>query len=174
MVTGLPASGKTTIGRELAKRLSIPFLDKDDYLEKLYDDRGTGGRERRTKLSLESNDLFQADAVAYPQVVLVSHWRPKRSGGPSGTPTAWLESSFQRVIELYCACPVETAAKRFSTRQRHPGHLDKNRELGEIVEWMGRYRTHLPIGIGRLMMVNSADQIDHDQILSEIQMEVSK
>ena len=98
IVTGLPASGKTTIGREVAKRLDIPFLDKDDYLEQLYDERGTGDRAWRTKLSLESNDLFQADAAPHQQAVLVSHWRPKTMAGPSGTPIDWLEESFGTVI----------------------------------------------------------------------------
>jgi len=170
VVTGLPAGGKTTIGREIAQRLDIPFLDKDDYLEQLYDERGTGDRAWRTRLSLESNDLFQEDAVTHPQAVLVSHWRPKWSDGPSGTPTAWLESSYQQVLELFCDCPVETAAQRFANRQRHAGHLDKNRELSDITKSLTRYRAELPIGIGCLIVVDSSGKVDLSQTISDIQM----
>lgn len=170
IVTGLPASGKTTIGRKVAAQLGIPMLDKDDYLEQLYDNHGIGNRAWRTQLSLESNGLFQADAIAQTQVVLVSHWRPKLSDGPSGTSTAWLGSHFKHVIELFCDCPTQTAAQRFVNRKRHPGHLDQNRDVGEIAEWMGRYRTHLPIEIGRLIMVNSTNNVDFDQLIVEIQM----
>ena len=37
VVSGLPASGKTQIGRQLARALDYAFLDKDDFLEDLYD-----------------------------------------------------------------------------------------------------------------------------------------
>ena len=30
---GLPGSGKTTIGRQLARRLSVPFVDSDHVIE---------------------------------------------------------------------------------------------------------------------------------------------
>lgn len=33
-LVGLPGSGKTTIGKQLAKRLKIPFVDSDQELEK--------------------------------------------------------------------------------------------------------------------------------------------
>ena len=37
IVTGLPASGKSTLGRAVAAALGLPMLDKDDILEALFD-----------------------------------------------------------------------------------------------------------------------------------------
>jgi hypothetical protein len=168
IVTGLPASGKTTIGREVASRLKIPFLDKDAYLEKLFDKCGIGDNAWRQQLSLQSNTLFQADAIVHQQVVLVSHWRPTSLSGPSGTPTDWLTPSFGKVIELFCDCPPEAAVQRFVARQRHAGHLDVHRNADEMSEWLDRYLVRLPIGIGQLIAVNSAEAPNFDHIIAEI------
>jgi shikimate kinase len=32
VISGLPRSGKTTLGRRLAPALNLPFIDKDDIL----------------------------------------------------------------------------------------------------------------------------------------------
>ena len=37
-MSGIPASGKTTLGRELGTFLGIPVLDKDDCLVSLFDE----------------------------------------------------------------------------------------------------------------------------------------
>ena len=37
VVSGLPASGKSTLSRRLATALSLPMLDKDDILEGLFE-----------------------------------------------------------------------------------------------------------------------------------------
>lgn len=34
VLVGLPGSGKTTVGRQLARRLRIPFVDTDQWIEK--------------------------------------------------------------------------------------------------------------------------------------------
>lgn len=152
----------------LAAYLAIPFLDKDDYLEQLYDDRGLGDAAWRRQLSLESNDLFQAAAIKQNEVVLVSHWRPQTMQGPSGTPVDWLIGNYRTVIELYCECPVELAAERFKSRVRHPGHLDSRRKLTEMAAWLAGYQAHLPVGVGKLLTVNSAHDIDLSIIAQEI------
>ncbi len=36
VLVGFPGSGKSTVGRRLASRLSIPFFDTDSYFEKKY------------------------------------------------------------------------------------------------------------------------------------------
>ena len=44
VVSGLPASGKSTLGRALAAAWALPFIDKDEILEALFEREGTGGR----------------------------------------------------------------------------------------------------------------------------------
>ena len=153
-ITGLPGCGKTTVGREVAVRLALPFLDKDTFLEQLFDERGVGDVEWRQRLSLASNHLFRGEAEAQRRVVLASHWRPPGLDGPSGTPTEWLSKHYDRVVELYCLCPVEVASRRFTTRSRHAGHLDGRRTPEEVEAWMRRYERHLPLGIGTQVRIS--------------------
>ena len=42
VVSGLPASGKSTVARTLAGALGLPLLDKDVFLEALFASDGIG------------------------------------------------------------------------------------------------------------------------------------
>lgn len=42
VLSGLPASGKTTVGRGIASAMAIPLLDKDDFLEDLFEKHRVG------------------------------------------------------------------------------------------------------------------------------------
>jgi len=161
-ISGLPACGKTSIGEALAVRLCVPFIDKDAFLERLFDERGAGDARWRERLSVESNALFRDAAAAHGQAVLVSHWRPAGLDGPSGTPTAWLREQFETVVELHCACPVDIALRRFIARDRHPGHLDRSRTAEEVQSALQAYARHLPLALGRQLRVDAGGEVDLD------------
>lgn len=166
IVTGLPASGKTTIARGLALGLGYDFLDKDDFLEDLYDRLGVHSWGDRQRLSRQSDRAFQEAAIKIDGAVLASHWRPLGSTDESGTPTEWLAEEFEALVEVHCKCPPEDAHARFLARTRHPGHLDNQRDAVELANrftaWAGRF----PIGIGTLVEMrtdgtaNDGDVID--------------
>jgi len=46
-LVGLPGAGKSAVGRRLAQRLQLPFIDSDDLIERrnggVGDDQGRGG-----------------------------------------------------------------------------------------------------------------------------------
>ena len=44
LVTGSPASGKTSLAQPLARQRGLPLLGKDAIKEALFDTLGTGGR----------------------------------------------------------------------------------------------------------------------------------
>ena len=58
IVTGPPASGKTTIGRPLARALALPFLSKDLFKESLFDSLGGSDREWSRRIGLASTQLL--------------------------------------------------------------------------------------------------------------------
>ena len=87
-VTGLPASGKTTIGNLLAAELDVPCLNKDTSLERLFDERCGGNEGYRQRRSRESDDAFRAAETALNRVVLISHWRPLGSLPPQAPRTS--------------------------------------------------------------------------------------
>ena len=123
VMTGLPGSGKTTLGRAVAARLGLGLLDKDTMLEALFDTLGCDGLPARRQLSRAADAVLRATAEACPGAVLVSFWR-RAGSDEGGTDAGWLAGLPGRVVEVHCRCPVEVALARFRARARHPGHHD--------------------------------------------------
>ncbi len=163
VVTGLPASGKSTLARAIAVELRLSFLDKDDFLERLYEMEVVSDQATRQQLSRRSDRDFIAAARGLESAVLVSHWRNAACGPGSGTPIEWLTETFEQVIEVYCACPVDLAVERFMARKRHSGHQDNARTGSELRNTFAAYATDLPIGLGTLLSINGEVSVSpHD------------
>jgi glucokinase len=124
VISGLPGSGKTTLARRLAPALGLTLIDKDDILERLFNERGTGDAAWRRALSRESDIVLAREAARVDGAVLASFWRLAGMRDDSGTPTAWLAELANPIINVHCDVDPEVAARRFIQRQRHPGHLD--------------------------------------------------
>lgn len=168
IVSGLPASGKTTIARQIAAALSFELLDKDHFLEDLYEKHGVATWEDRKKLSRESDLLFQMAATQAKSPVLVSHWRATDGAENGGTPTGWLSRTYGQIIEVCCICDPEIATKRFLERQRHPGHFDQHRNPQELALKMKRMSATYPLNIGSLVGVDTGHPIDLPELIKQI------
>ena len=142
IVSGLPASGKTLIGRLVAEQLGVPLLDKDEFLEAEFDMHPEVNQELRAKLSRKSDKLFAQRAKELKSGVLVSFWRPIGRRVSYGTSTDWISDLGADIVELHCRCSAEIALKRFMERKRHDGHNDVARyeSLGQQMNdlaWLG-------------------------------------
>lgn len=164
IVTGLPASGKTTIAREIAERLGLEFFDKDDFLEDLYEREGVSSWDHRKKLSRLSDVAFQEAAAKSDSAVLVSHWRPIRGIVESGTPSDWLLGEYETLVEVCCLCPPEEALRRFVSRTRHPGHLDKQRDTNELAGRFASWNKFFPLRVGRLLEVRTDIEVNFEML----------
>jgi glucokinase len=133
IVSGLPGSGKSTLGARLAEALALPVIDKDTILEELFEARGIGDASWRRVLSRESDELLRQQAEQSQGAVLVSHWRVPGMPENSGTLADWLPTLAGRVVSVHCECDSDTAAMRFLQRKRHPGHGDAARSRSEII-----------------------------------------
>ncbi|MGD1934143.1 MAG: AAA family ATPase [Candidatus Phaeomarinobacter sp.] len=169
VISGLPASGKTTLGKQLASALDISFLDKDDFLEQLFEQEGVGDQAWRQKLSRQSDLEFERAAKLQESVVLISHWRPPTAEGTSGTPTQWLNDVFQNIVEVFCDCPPDEAARRFATRTRHEGHGDDYQADGEITATMSNWAKGLPLGIGPLIRVDTTLSVSVADVMPQLE-----
>lgn len=167
VVSGLPASGKTTLARALAQALDWPLLDKDDFLEALYDAHPVATLEDRSTLSRQSDVHFQRAAEAVEHCVLVSHWAVG-TGASGGTPTGWLNTRFERVVEVCCVCAAQTATTRFKARRRHPKHMDHLRPHADLLRQMQDRSMHLPLNIGDLIVVDTETQVDVAAVVAKL------
>lgn len=169
IVTGLPASGKSTIGRSIAAKLSLPFLDKDDLLESLFPTSGPYDSAQRHRLSRTADDMFRAQAMSSTGAVLASWWKHPRSPVDSGTPSDWLASLAGQIIEIHCRCDPVIAADRFLARQRHAGHLDALRSRDDLLAQFREQAVLGPLGVGALVEVASSESFDIDDAMRRIE-----
>lgn len=160
VVSGLPGSGKSTISRRLSPLLALPVIGKDDILDRLFDTRGVGDKDWRSLLSRESDGLFQTEAEHSRGAILVSFWHQPGMPADSGTPTDWLPQLSPRIVNLYCECPVATAAARFTQRRRHPGHLDEFKSYDETLRAIRKVAELKPIEIGQRVYCDTSFHAD--------------
>lgn len=157
VVSGLPASGKTTLGTLLSDRLSLPLIDKDAILESLFDSLGSPDRETRTRLSRASDEVLYRLAAASHMSILVNWWNhdsaPRR-----------LRDIAPSIVEVHCDCPVEMVAERFQVRRRHPGHHDGHLSADEIEDGITRLRDTYrgPLRVGELVRIDTSRPVDPD------------
>ena len=173
VVSGLPASGKSTLAARLAEALELPLLDKDDILEALFSGAGDVDPAKRSQLSRMSDDVLAKIAAMSQGSVIVSHWRHEDVEGASGTPVAWLKALPGTLVEVYCACPPDIAERRFRLRQRHPAHHDGARAAG-LGEQLRRLAERGPLLIGPTVTVRTDKPYDFEALLEQVRSRLAE
>lgn len=127
LVTGPPASGKTTIAAQVARQLGIPAFHKDDFKERLADEIAGSGLEWSQSLGRAAYELIfhigQVLIEAGDSCLLEANFHPVLSL-PGLMPLAGRSD----VAQIVCAGHPETLMDRYFSRHgtgvRHPVHLD--------------------------------------------------
>lgn len=158
VVSGLPASGKSTLALRLGAELGLPVLDKDTILEALFERSPVEGSEQRHALSREADRLLSVRAGSLQQAILVSWWRHPASTENTGTDIGWLQGAGTEVIEVHVDCPPHLAAARFVRRRRHPGHLDARWDERTLRDAFSRHASLGPLGLGAC--IEAAPDVD--------------
>jgi predicted kinase len=130
IVNGPPASGKSTLGQQIAAGLGVPFLSKDDIKEEMYDSLGKIERTISRKLGETAMRLMYTVArqilEAGTDVVIEANFYRGLS-----------EKDLSRLIAIsdaimiHCDAPDEELKQRYIERaeagERHPVHDDGNK-----------------------------------------------
>lgn len=169
VMSGVAGSGKSTLGRTLSASLGLEFLDKDDFLEPLYDRTFPSDRSERSLLSREADEAFKSAVQGSYGAVVVSFWRRVEMGHEFGTPFEWLEEiPGSRVREVHCLCPPEEAVRRFVSRVRHPGHHDIRDATLDAVARFSQTAALGPLGIGPSPLVVDTSRPIDPQTLEDL------
>jgi predicted kinase len=132
IVTGLPATGKTTLARCLADRFACPLLAKDTVKEPLLDKLGQGDAAWSRSLSDASFEVMFA-LVRDFLAVRVSLIVEGNFRGPEHSPALRpmlisRDGATLRIGQVLCQVDEATRLARLDARKhdpaRHPGHRD--------------------------------------------------
>lgn len=136
VVSGPPASGKTSIAEELAGRLRIPFLSKDEFKERLYE---VFGSDDELEARIEAAGVALLYSVAGSQlaagvsVMAESNFDRDSDLGPL---VRLREKHGARIVQVHCTRDQEKLLERFVGRieegRRHPGHGDAPEDVAEV------------------------------------------
>lgn len=126
LITGLPATGKSTLARQLAERYRLPLLAKDDFKERLLENRGALDAAGSRELSNRSfNMLFaqlEVRARGGADALLEGNFR---AGEHEALLRAWPAA---RITQVLCRSDEASRLIRIAARAgdpaRHPGHGD--------------------------------------------------
>ncbi|MBI4022688.1 ATP-binding protein [Candidatus Berkelbacteria bacterium] len=173
LITGAPASGKTSLAYELAGRLSVPLIARDTLKEHLFDVLGHSDRAWSQKLGAATFTLLYAIAEELlrgdQSFILESNFKSQA------------QAEFERLraihpfetFQIICGGDPDVLVQRFAQRhksgERHPGHVDHH-NLQTFLDnpGSGWYEPfNLP---GEILKVDTTvfASVDHENIVRKI------
>jgi shikimate kinase len=130
VLVGLMGAGKSTVGRRLAKRLGLPFVDSDEEIEKAADRKISDIFERFGEASFRDGErrILRRLVEGSPKVIA--------TGGGAFVDPETRALILENCIAVWLKAEPETLAERVSRRNNRPLLRGKNpletlRDLGE-------------------------------------------
>jgi predicted kinase len=183
IVSGLPATGKTTLARRIAKDFGLPVVHKDEIKEHLCD-----------ALGFKGTDLAESRRIGTAAITLLYHFAEQvlRAGQncvlESFFRPPWAFQDLQALqercpytpLQIHCHTSFELSRARYEQRHlsgvRHPGHMDtvhlSNTNLSDVQPELSQA---IPIG-GHVIELNTTDfeAIDYEELYAEVGELLSK
>lgn len=129
LITGAPATGKTTLGNTLAEKYKLAFISKDALKERIFDNLGWKDKEWSLKVSAASHrimDYFiEQELKAGHSIILESNFKQHTDSERFRK----IQEKYQcQLIQILCWAEGEILFKRFmdriGTEKRHPGQVE--------------------------------------------------
>ncbi|MBI5651707.1 MAG: AAA family ATPase [Chloroflexi bacterium] len=151
IISGAPGAGKTTLARQLARKLNLPLVAKDDIKEALFDSLGWKDRAWSKQLGRATYELmyyFVEQQLAVGRSLIVE----------SNFDSAHASPRFRAIQDKHPFAPIQiilnadgnVLVERFKTRwasgARHPGHVD-HLSAPEEIEKLRDHR-YAPLDLG--------------------------
>jgi predicted kinase len=129
IITGLPATGKTSLGKKLATELNLPFISKDEIKELLFESLGYTDLAWSKKIGSTSYDLLYYFAESLlknnQSLIIETNFDPKFANQK----IIDLKNKYNfEPMQIRCFTEGKILLERFTKRaqssERHPGHFD--------------------------------------------------
>lgn len=159
VVSGPPATGKSTLAPAVARGLHLPLVAKDTIKDALMCVLDVPDIEASRRLGRAAVAAMLAVAAASPvgAVIESTFYRSVAVDELARLPGG--------VVELFCRCDADTARRRFHERagSRHAGHFDTLRTADEL--WNPELRE--PVAGGwPVLEVDTNEPVDLDAVLA--------
>ena len=166
LVNGVPATGKSTVARQLSVALNLPVLSLDTVKEALFSELGIGDRVYNRRMGRASYAAIWALVGAFPpgNAVVVDAWF---GFAPTETLTHYLvQAQVDRICEIWCHAAADVIVERYLKRcgQRAAGHLGPEYapELRKLAQ------SAVPLGLATTIRVDTTYPVAVEEVASRV------
>lgn len=175
IVTGPAAAGKTVLGKRLAEALKLPFINKDEFKEILFDTLGWDNRQCFEPLDAASFEMvfhvLESQLQAGKSVVVETAFVPQDH---TARFLDLRDAYDYEPVQILCDADEEILFRRFRGRiesgERHPGHADHLTSYAQFTELL-RERGYGALNIGGLLIeidMAGFDAVDVEDLVRAI------
>lgn len=165
VVTGPPASGKSTVSATLAETLGLPLIAKDTMKDVLIDVLGADDVQRSRELGRAAVAVLKTVVAGLPGAVIDSVWVDRPAA------VHWLGRLPGPVVEVFCRCARDVLEQRYRQRAsvRPAGNFDLERDPDEL--WSDEYQRPLA-GPWRVIEVDTTGSADLTLVIADLRAEL--
>lgn len=129
LITGMPGTGKTTLGNLLSEKYHFPFISKDALKERIFDNLGWNDKAWSLKVSAASHRIMdyiiEEELKARHSIIVESNFKQQIDSDRF--------RRFQKeygcgIVQILCWAKGEIVYERFmnriNTAERHAGHVE--------------------------------------------------
>lgn len=166
LVNGVPASGKSTVSRTVARHFGAPLMTLDTVKEPMFHHIGMGDRDHNRTLGRASYEIIFAAIGDWPSnaTVVVDAWFGFQP--PEVLERHLATADIGATAELWCHAPGPVLAERYLARAatRSPGHPGPE-YVPELIALNARAA---PIGRGPCLAIDTSAPLDAEAVLTWI------
>lgn len=175
IVTGPPASGKTTLVRNTGRDLGIPVFEKDVIKGTLYQSLGFGDKDWSRRIGLVAINMLFAIAsqmleAKAPLLIEANFYRQFDSDRTAEV----LRNVNARVVQIHCSAPTNALIER-NARRRMPAERRPSHHVMPDDEFLAGIEagTWEPLDIpSEIIRVDTSGEVNHGAILGRVRQHV--
>ena len=166
LVNGVPASGKSTVAKAVARQMTLPLMALDTVKEPLFTHFGMGDRDHNRALGRAAYEIIFTSLADWPDptLVVIDAWFGFQ---PIDVLERHLSTAgLSRVVELWCHAPAAVVAERYVARAstRSAGHPGPD----YVPELLALHARATPTGRAPVLSIETTQELPTDQIVSWI------
>jgi len=181
IITGMPGTGKTTLGKALSAKYKMPFISKDALKDRMFDALGWSDNAWSLKVSAAAHrimdDIVAQELQAGHSVIVESNFKPEIDSERFRK----MQEKYQcKVVQVLCWAEGETVYQRFmariGTEARHAGHVEAVSPEQIRQEFIDAYGKDTPLSLGDVTVeldTTNTGAIDYTSVYDAIDSQIA-